>query len=206
MPGGSLVRFITEIDLRNEFRKHPFQTYYLNESDRLTSEARQFLQDRQVTITREEEQAGSNAPSVNSDTESCENDSLNGQAGPWSTQALVLYAELLEVILLAKESHACLCEELYSMSLVLKQFSVLELEQEVQLNYAKTTEEGLPDTITLTHLFSENGSLIVRLFKLEVSIRAFKEEYQAILHEEQVEQLEGIGSRLRFLTAQLIGE
>ena len=206
MPGGSLVKFITEIDLRNEFRKNPFETYYLNDSDRLTSEARQFLNDRHVTITREDQVTEVEENHSNSETETCQIGDVTRSKCPWEMRALVLYAEFLEVILLAKESQAHLCEELYSMSLVIKQVSVLDSVQEVQLNYAELPEGNRLDAITLAHLFSENGSLTVRLFKLEVAIRAFKEEFQNDLQAEQVEQLERIGSRLRVLMAQLIGE
>ena len=44
------MRFITEIDLRNDYRQTPFNTYKLATKDKLTSEARQFLQDRKITI------------------------------------------------------------------------------------------------------------------------------------------------------------
>lgn len=44
------MKFITEEDLRDLFRKEPFTTYEIKEGERLTPGARQFLLDRKVNI------------------------------------------------------------------------------------------------------------------------------------------------------------
>lgn len=46
--------FITEGDLKNQYRQSPFKTFELQVETRLTPEARQFLVDRQILITTAE--------------------------------------------------------------------------------------------------------------------------------------------------------
>jgi hypothetical protein len=62
------------------------------------------------------------------------------------------------------------------------------------------------DKVTLNQLFSQEGDLIVHLLNLEAKLNIFKEESKEVMTSEQKEQLEIISFKLRFLTAQLIGE
>lgn len=188
------MRFITEIDLRNEFRQKSFKTYEVNTSDRLTSDAKQFLEDRNITIIKDIDKEIIEISAQESRNKSCV---LGSQ---------LLYAEILEIILIAKDNYTILSEELYSMSLVIKQFSELDFEQEIQLHYPNHIEEQQQVTVTLKNLFSDDGHLIVKLFKLDVNIKSFNESYVQFLSAKQINQLEVISSRLLFLTAQLIGE
>ena len=45
------MKFITETDLRGQYKRDPFEAYEVKENTRLTPEARQFLNDRGVKIT-----------------------------------------------------------------------------------------------------------------------------------------------------------
>ena len=45
------MHFITEFELRDSYKKHPFTSFELNSNTRLTPEAKQFLLDRKVNIT-----------------------------------------------------------------------------------------------------------------------------------------------------------
>ncbi|MEG2936611.1 MAG: cobalamin adenosyltransferase, partial [Clostridium sp.] len=45
-----MMKFITEEYLRDLFRKEPFDTYKLNEGQRLTPGARQYLSDKRIEL------------------------------------------------------------------------------------------------------------------------------------------------------------
>lgn len=45
------MKFITEMELRNVYRLEPFTSYMVEHGSRLTPEARQFLTDRQITVS-----------------------------------------------------------------------------------------------------------------------------------------------------------
>lgn len=197
MPGGILMRFITEIDLRNDYRQTPFNTYKLATKDKLTSEARQFLQDRKITIITEE-QVETTEIAGEIDVTSVEEEQLN-------LTAQLLYTDTLKLVLLAKEKCSDICEELYAISLVIKQMSSSK-KQEITLKMPSETNVTWQDKVTLNQLFSQEGDLIVHLLNLEAKLNIFKEESKEVLTSEQKEQLEIISFKLRFLTAQLIGE
>ncbi len=197
MPGGILMRFITEIDLRNDYRQTPFNTYKLATKDKLTSEARQFLQDRKITIIAEE-QVETTEIAGEMDVTSVEDEQLN-------LTAQLLYTDTLKLVLLAKEKCSDICEELYAISLVIKQMSSSK-KQEITLKMPSETNVTWQDKVTLNQLFSQEGDLIVHLLNLEAKLNIFKEESKEVLTSEQKEQLEIISFKLRFLTAQLIGE
>lgn len=194
MPGGILMRFITEIDLRNDYRQTPFNTYNLATTDKLTSEARQFLQDRKITIITEEQVE----IAEEIDVTSVEDEQIN-------LTAQLLYTDTLKLVLLAKEKCADICEELYAISLVIKQMSSSK-KQEITLKMPSETNVTWQDKVTLNQLFSQEGDLIVHLLNLEAKLNIFKEESKEVMTSEQKEQLEIISFKLRFLTAQLIGE
>lgn len=197
MPGGILMRFITEIDLRNDYRQTPFNTYKLATKDKLTSEARQFLQDRKITIITEE-QVETTEIAGEIDVTSVEEEQLN-------LTAQLLYTDTLKLVLLAKEKCSDICEELYAISLVIKQMSSSK-KQEITLKMPSETNVTWQDKVTLNQLFSQEGDLIVHLLNLEAKLNIFKEESKEVMTSEQKEQLEIISFKLRFLTAQLIGE
>lgn len=197
MPGGILMRFITEIDLRNDYRQTPFNTYKLATKDKLTSEARQFLQDRKITIITEE-QVETTEIAGEIDVTSVEEEQLN-------LTAQLLYTDTLKLVLLAKEKCSDICEELYAISLVIKQMSSSK-KQEITLKMPSETNVTWQDKVTLNQLFSQEGDLIVYLLNLEAKLNIFKEESKEVMTSEQKEQLEIISFKLRFLTAQLIGE
>lgn len=197
MPGGILMRFITEIDLRNDYRQTPFNTYKLATKDKLTSEARQFLQDRKITIIAEE-QVETTEIAGEMDVTSVEDEQLN-------LTAQLLYTDTLKLVLLAKEKCSDICEELYAISLVIKQMSSSK-KQEITLKMPSETNVTWQDKVTLNQLFSQEGDLIVHLLNLEAKLNIFKEESKEVLTSEQKEQLEIISFKLRFLMAQLIGE
>lgn len=191
------MRFITEIDLRNDYRQTPFNTYKLATKDKLTSEARQFLQDRKITIITEE-QVETTEIAGEMDVTSVEDEQLN-------LTAQLLYTDTLKLVLLAKEKCSDICEELYAISLVIKQMSSSK-KQEITLKMPSETNVTWQDKVTLNQLFSQEGDLIVHLLNLEAKLNIFKEESKEVLTSEQKEQLEIISFKLRFLTAQLIGE
>lgn len=197
MPGGILMRFITEIDLRNDYRQTPFNTYKLATKDKLTSEAREFLQDRKITIITEE-QVETTEIAGEIDVTSVEDEQLN-------LTAQLLYTDTLKLVLLAKEKCSDICEELYAISLVIKQMSSSK-KQEITLKMPSETNVTWQDKVTLNQLFSQEGDLIVYLLNLEAKLNIFKEESKEVMTSEQKEQLEIISFKLRFLTAQLIGE
>lgn len=197
MPGGILMRFITEIDLRNDYRQTPFNTYKLATKDKLTSEARQFLQDRKITIITEE-QVETTEIAGEIDVTSVEEEQLN-------LTAQLLYTDTLKLVLLAKEKCSDICEELYAISLVIKQMSSSK-KQEITLKMPSETNVTWQDKVTLNQLFSQEGDLIIHLLNLEAKLNIFKEESKEVMISEQKEQLEIISFKLRFLTAQLIGE
>lgn len=188
------MRFITEIDLRNDYRQTPFNTYKLATKDKLTSEARQFLQDRKITIITEEQVE----IAEEIDVTSVEEEQLN-------LTAQLLYTDTLKLVLLAKEKCSDICEELYAISLVIKQMSSSK-KQEITLKMPSETNVTWQDKVTLNQLFSQEGDLIVHLLNLEAKLNIFKEESKEVMISEQKEQLEIISFKLRFLTAQLIGE
>ncbi|MBO0444475.1 hypothetical protein [Vagococcus fluvialis] len=191
------MRFITEIDLRNDYRQTPFNTYKLATKDKLTSEARQFLQDRKITIITEE-QVETTEIAGEIDVTSVEEEQLN-------LTAQLLYTDTLKLVLLAKEKCSDICEELYAISLVIKQMSSSK-KQEITLKMPSETNVTWQDKVTLNQLFSQEGDLIVHLLNLEAKLNIFKEESKEVMISEQKEQLEIISFKLRFLTAQLIGE
>lgn len=191
------MRFITEIDLRNDYRQTPFNTYKLATKDKLTSEARQFLQDRKITIITEE-QVETTEIAGEIDVTSVEEEQLN-------LTAQLLYTDTLKLVLLAKEKCSDICEELYAISLVIKQMSSSK-KQEITLKMPSETNVTWQDKVTLNQLFSQEGDLIVYLLNLEAKLNIFKEESKEVMTSEQKEQLEIISFKLRFLTAQLIGE
>ncbi|MFI3605251.1 hypothetical protein [Vagococcus fluvialis] len=191
------MRFITEIDLRNDYRQTPFNTYKLATKDKLTSEARQFLQDRKITIITEE-QVETTEIAGEIDVTSVEEEQLN-------LTAQLLYTDTLKLVLLAKEKCSDICEELYAISLVIKQMSSSK-KQEITLKMPSETNVTWQDKVTLNQLFSQEGDLIIHLLNLEAKLNIFKEESKEVMISEQKEQLEIISFKLRFLTAQLIGE
>ncbi|MFW7395094.1 hypothetical protein ACODH7_15455, partial [Vagococcus fluvialis] len=79
-------------------------------------------------------------------------------------------------------------------------------KQEITLKMPSETNVTWQDKVTLNQLFSQEGDLIVYLLNLEAKLNIFKEESKEVMTSEQKEQLEIISFKLRFLTAQLIGE
>jgi hypothetical protein len=79
-------------------------------------------------------------------------------------------------------------------------------KQEITLKMPSETNVTWQDKVTLNQLFSQEGDLIVHLLNLEAKLNIFKEESKEVMTSEQKEQLEIISFKLRFLTAQLIGE
>ncbi|MFW7395591.1 hypothetical protein ACODH7_18060, partial [Vagococcus fluvialis] len=79
-------------------------------------------------------------------------------------------------------------------------------KQEITLKMPSETNVTWQDKVTLNQLFSQEGDLIVHLLNLEAKLNIFKEESKEVMISEQKEQLEIISFKLRFLTAQLIGE
>lgn len=192
------MKFITEIDLRNEYRQRPFETYQLGKLDRLTSEAKQFLQDRQVEIIREDHSAASKVINKMNEEKQCLDKSFY-------LKAQLLYTSTLQVILLAKNYHSDICEELYSISLVIKQLAS-DKNQEFSLQMPNDNQLLKQDNITLDKLFSQEGELLVMLFNLDTKLNLFMLEHEDCFTEEQQKQLDIISLRVKHLTAHLIGE
>lgn len=192
------MRFITEIELRNEYRQHPFEIYHLTKVDRLTSEAKQFLQDRQVKIVLEDKLITSKKVKGRTEDNQKVTKSFN-------LKAQLLYINSLQVILLAKNQCSEICEELYSISLIIKQFSS-DKEKEISLKMPNETDQMKQENLTLDQLFSQNGELLVSILSLATQLNLFMIEYVENLTIEEQKQLEILSLRLSNLTAHLIGE
>ncbi|RJG23530.1 cobalamin adenosyltransferase [Paenibacillus thiaminolyticus] len=76
------MKFITEMELRNVYRIEPFTSYMVEHGSRLTPEARQFLTDRQITVsysTQEQNQEQKQEPLPNPERQAKKQDWRRGK-------------------------------------------------------------------------------------------------------------------------------
>ena len=143
------MHFITENELRLDYRKAPFQQFILKPKERLTPEGKQFLLDKKIElITRKEMGEDGNQ--------------LNVELSKFTCYKEWLFCELFEASILAMD---------YSITMSQK---ILEWEKEVREGLSEDFSESLneveqPEEIELEmlQLFSRQGKLLIKLKKIE---------------------------------------
>ncbi|MEQ7049722.1 cobalamin adenosyltransferase [Paenibacillaceae sp. P-4] len=147
------MKFITEMELRNMHRLEPFTSYMVEHGSRLTPEARQFLTDRQITLsygTQEQNQEQKQEPLPNPELQAKKPDWRRGKlrCQMQSVSALFLLTgqELLERDVL-------LAQKVLELS---RQFSALQKREGGGTSTADLSFQGCTG-ITAAVLFEDAG-------------------------------------------------
>ncbi|MGO2083750.1 hypothetical protein [Vagococcus sp.] len=154
------MHYVTETELRYQYRKSPFTEYKLPLADRLTPEAKQFLRDRQIVVVREEkvamkEEVKPKSPVFESTLE---------QKVKWHNDACRL--ELFEAARLAHLLDYEMSEKLFTLGEGLKTVEVRP--NTINPTEAKNEKEAFD--IRMIHILSERGSLLLKLERVILCI------------------------------------
>ncbi|AKL96460.1 hypothetical protein CACET_c30160 [Clostridium aceticum] len=174
------MKFITEEDLRDLFRKEPFTTYAIKTGERLTPGGRQFLLDRGINMVED-------APVIEKDTEDIEEPSKEIKTKDhWKKKMFYWKMKSMEALFLIT------AEELLSRDVLLAQ-NIIDLGKEfssIRDDFKKNTTEtfgckecmgikaedysdDLDDCFEITefHIQLEKGREIILLHRLRCALR-----------------------------------
>lgn len=177
------MHFITETELRSKFRAQAFDKFCLNENERLTPGAKQFLQDKKIELQSAEEPA---------------------QGEPNTAFfSMIGYNELLsaaffEAALLAKEHQLALGQKLLLLE---KQTSTVLMNQTPTAEISEDSIELKQFQLEPIHIFSEQGLLLIQLKKIHGLLCLMIANYP-----EHCPSLSVIIQELRFLVKSLVGD
>lgn len=175
------MHFVTESELRTNFRKETFTQFFLTNQLRLTPGAKQFLLDKKIQIISEAE--------------------LKKNVGTQPFTSLkgykeIVSSELLEAALLAMNLQLSIGQQIIDLEKTLVQALEQEpFEEETSLGEA---EEFNLDAV---HIFSEQGSLLIKLKKVYGVIHLIQAEYP-----QYNQVLKKVSQKITELKKQLIGE
>lgn len=151
------MHFVTETELRTNFRKAGFSQYCVTADQRLTPGAKQFLVDKKIKIVTEAELAISH--------EQVKMSSLVGYQE-------ILSAELLEAALLALKQQLKVSQGLIDLEKTLPELFLHEVDSDgFELS---EIEEFQVDGV---EIFSEQGLLLIKLKKIYGLIHVIQAEY-----------------------------
>ncbi len=175
------MHFVTESELRTDFRKEAFTQFCLTNQLRLTPGAKQFLLDKKIQIVSEAELKRNAVTHTFS--------SLNGYKE-------IISSELLESALIAMNLQLSISQQLIDLEKTLVQALGHDpLEEEASLG---ETEEFKLDAV---HIFSEQGALLIKLKKVYGTIHLIQAEYP-----QYNQVLREASQKITELKKQLIGE
>lgn len=122
------MKFITEEDLRDLYKKEPFTSYEIDEGVRLTPGARQFLLDRGINMYEEEDLLYMRKPQVPAETGQNVPPVLSVEKTDWRKKKLLAKIDLLDALFLLTgeqllEKDACLVQSIISLR---RQFSEMK--------------------------------------------------------------------------------
>ena len=157
------MRFITEYDLRNEYKKSPFKVYTINKNCRLTPGAKQFLTDFMVKI-----EEGKDDESL-SDNNIIESEKTSNALEDRYTKMIAL--KIKRLAMKANKCNQIIGEKLNSLSISLYQghLSFTDKSELPENAYEKLIYRDLDDPCTDFYL-----SLIELDFELEARIKEIK--------------------------------
>jgi len=152
------MHFVTESELRTKFGKEAFTQFYLNNQLRLTPGAKQFLLDKKIPILSEAQmqQKGETLKQLTT---------LDGYKE-------VLSSELLEAALLAMDLQLSISQRLFDIEKTLTQ-ALGQSSSDEETSLAEIEEFQLE----AVHIFSEQGSLLIKLKKVCGIIHLIQAEY-----------------------------
>lgn len=175
------MKFITEEELRDLYKRQPFTDYNLQEGERLTPGARQFLLDRGIDMyerSRAEIETAKKKESENKGSESCE-------CRLKSLKALFL---LTARDVLGED--VCLSQQITGLYRYLE--ALEEEAGELCCNgcggiNGENFSEDIGDCFEITefHMQMENGRKILLLERLRSEVRVFKAESRAVSGDER---------------------
>lgn len=173
------MHFITERELKANYRQHPFTHLLLKKTERLTPEAKQFLVDQGIKVSCDEEQAevAVTKKSTKSEelvqAESVSN--LTDLSLSLSYQYELLYTEFLEAGLLANGIDFTISQQLFSLGNCLRDINsekILPMSS-YELPSIETELEELTNIsyqLTMLHALSERGPLLIKLNQLKIKV------------------------------------
>lgn len=183
--------FITENELKARMRHSAIKQFHLSQDERLTPEARQFLLDKKISLHFEDEATVGETSQV----------LLTNQSSSWRNYFWeLLEIELLEAAKLAAKTQFSISQELFDLAQQLLELKKLELEASpsdsaVEINHLP------PLKLSLIHLLSEQGELLLKLKRIKNTLTLLCEQTTA----EQKKQLLPISQTIDQLMLQLIG-
>lgn len=147
------MHYVTETELRYQYRKSPFTEYKLPLKDRLTPEAKQFLRDRKIVVVREEKMV----PKENEQPSFAVLETVSDQKIKWHNDACRL--ELFEAAQLAHLLDYEMSEQLFILGETLKTVEVVPKIVKAD----DTQNEDMVFDIRMIHILSERGPLLLKL-------------------------------------------
>lgn len=197
------MKFITEMELRDLYRREPFTSYGLKPGTKLTPGARQFLVDRRVTLAETQVLAETQT----SDDKSAEIDEQNQVqvSEKPSTLRLLRRMECVEslFLLIAAEllhsGNAILSEEVMALGKFFQNVQKAEREQTApdNIQFWGWTEEEIKERannlekhvdISEFHVGLDNGKEIALLNYLSASVREVEPEILAVYWNEEKQE------------------
>ncbi len=174
------MKFITEMELRDLYKREPFTTYVLEPGTKITPGARQFLVDRRVTLTTAQADApqktSAGKPQKTEEREKWCNLRLQRRMDSIESLFILIAAELLH------SGNALMSEEIMSLGHCFRNVAKAEREQtapDIIQFWGWTAEEiknradNLEKFVDISefHVGLENGKEIALLHYLRASLR-----------------------------------
>ncbi|EOL43427.1 hypothetical protein [Enterococcus caccae] len=175
------MHFVTESELRTDFRKEAFTQFCLTNQSRLTPGAKQFLLDKKIQIISEADLKKNAAKKPLN--------SLNGYKE-------IVSSELLESALLAMNLELNISQQIIDLEKTLIQ----ALEQE-PFDEEHSLGEAEEFNLNAVHIFSEQGTLLIKLKKVYGIIHLIQAEYP-----QYNQLLRKANQKITELKKQLVGE
>ncbi|MGX7058414.1 hypothetical protein [Vagococcus humatus] len=173
------MHFITERELKANYRQHPFTHLLLKKTERLTPEAKQFLVDQGIKVSCDEDQVEvAMTKKSNKPEELAKSESVSGLTDlslSLSYQYELLYTEFLEAGLLANGIDFTISQQLFSLGNCLRDISsdkILPMSS-YELPSTETEIEEVINTsyqLTMLHALSERGPLLIKLNQLKIKV------------------------------------
>lgn len=200
------MRFITEDDLRRQYQKQPFECYVPMKGTRLTPGARQFLNDRRISIEAGTKKTPTAAqqPAENLSAEPCD-------GALWKLRLKTLQAEFLQCGTELLESDLLTAEEIFKLERCLSEIPQETHDSNAWKNLCPSCEHIGPENcgqcmedcfeVNGFHAQSPAGKSIVKLHLLRCRLREFAQQ----LPEEKREMAYMVMNRLSQLICHLFG-
>lgn len=222
-----MMKFITEEYLRNLYRKEPFDTYKLEQGQRFTPGAMQYLSDKRIKTTNDNTNVKNNTPIVKKSEEIKENDLSNDKEINIEKEKLCYKLKHIESEFLIFSSEIIKEDIFLAQNIVLLKRSIANIRNTINgksklekvlckecegiklINFSENLDECFE--INEFHLQLKNSSIILKINNLRCLLQEIKYEiYESLkndrsLQEEVINNIHSIINTLSQLICAAVG-